>query len=497
MKHSAAVPQVPGSRIRVLGDYPMRNLGYVLYWMVAARRTGWNFALQRAVEQARAARCGLVVLEPLRVDYPWASDRLHAFVLEGMADNARRLEGRPVIYYPYVEPEPGAGQGLLAALAKHARVVVTDECPTFFLRRMQTAAAAALDVRLEVVDSCGLLPLSATEKPYHRAVDFRRFMQRHILRELGQFPLANPVARLRLPEVRLPADVLRRWPATATSDLGRSLCAGLPIDHGTPAVKLTGGARSARRRLGIFLDERAERYADDQNHPDADATSGLSPYLHFGHISPHQVFDDLTQQEDWLADGLADQDARGAREGWWGMSAASEAFLDQLITWRELGFHFCHHVEHADRYETLPQWAQSTLEAHAGDQRPHLYSLEQFAAAETHDQLWNAAQRQLASEGVMHNYLRMLWGKKILEWTPSPRDAFDIMIELNNRFALDGRDPNSLSGISWVLGRFDRAWPERPIFGKVRFMTSESARRKLRLNTYLQRFGSGSKLIRP
>jgi deoxyribodipyrimidine photo-lyase len=172
------------------------------------------------------------------------------------------------------------------------------------------------------------------------------------------------------------------------------------------------------------------------------------------------------------------------------MSPDAEAFLDQLVTWRELGFVYCHHVPEYDRYETLPEWARATLEEHAADPRPHLYTLEELATARTHDELWNAAQRELLEDGTIHGYLRMLWGKKILEWTRHPREALAAMTELNNRYALDGRDPNSYSGIFWTLGRFDRGWPERPVYGKIRSMTSESARRKLDLEGYLARWGA-------
>jgi deoxyribodipyrimidine photo-lyase len=171
------------------------------------------------------------------------------------------------------------------------------------------------------------------------------------------------------------------------------------------------------------------------------------------------------------------------------MNENAEAFLDQCITWRELGFHFCHYRRDHDRYESLPGWAQKTLARHAGDTREYLYSLEQFDAAATHDSLWNAAQNQLRREGRLHNYLRMLWGKKILEWSSEPREALEIMIELNNRYALDGRDPNSYSGIFWVLGRHDRAWgPERPVFGTVRYMSSKNTARKVPVKQYLEKY---------
>ena len=196
--------------------------------------------------------------------------------------------------------------------------------------------------------------------------------------------------------------------------------------------------------------------------------------------------------EQWSPNKLAKK-ATGSSTGWWGTSPAAEVFLDQVVTWRELGFNMCHFRYDYDRYESLPAWAQRTLAEHADDAREAVYTLDEFAAAKTHDPLWNAAQRQLLQQGRIHNYLRMLWGKKILEWSASPRKALEIMLELNNRFALDGRDPNSYSGIFWVLGRYDRAWgPERPIFGKIRYMTSESAARKLRLKKYLQRYGGES-----
>ena len=171
------------------------------------------------------------------------------------------------------------------------------------------------------------------------------------------------------------------------------------------------------------------------------------------------------------------------------MSGNAESFLDELVTWRELGFNMCSRRRDFDRYESLPEWAQTTLRIHESDPRPVVYSFDQMRHAETHDPLWNAAQYQLTSTGRMHNYLRMLWGKKILEWSETPRDALDTMLELNNRFAVDGRNPNSYSGIFWVLGRYDRAWgPERPIFGKIRYMTSENTARKLQLSEYLKQF---------
>jgi deoxyribodipyrimidine photo-lyase len=172
-----------------------------------------------------------------------------------------------------------------------------------------------------------------------------------------------------------------------------------------------------------------------------------------------------------------------------GFGEGADAFLDQLVTWREIGFNMCAHRRDHAEYASLPDWCRRTLDAHASDRRD-LYSVKQLEAARTHDELWNASQRQLLREGRIHNYLRMLWGKKILEWSPSPKDALARMIRLNDKYALDGRDPNSYSGILWVLGRYDRPWgPERPIFGLVRYMSTASAARKLHLREYLARYG--------
>ncbi len=172
------------------------------------------------------------------------------------------------------------------------------------------------------------------------------------------------------------------------------------------------------------------------------------------------------------------------------MGAATEAFLDECITWREVGFNFCALRDDHDQFASLPAWARASLEAHADDPRDHVYALDEFAGARTHDDVWNAAQRQLVGEGRMHNYLRMLWGKKILEWSRTPQEALGTMIELNNRYALDGRDPNSYSGIFWVLGRYDRPWaPRRPIFGVVRYMSSANTLRKLQMKQYMATWG--------
>ena len=286
-----------------------------------------------------------------------------------------------------------------------------------------------------------------------------------------------------------------RWEAASEEVLQGETLSALPIDHSVRPVDLDGGFEAGERRIEAFLGGAIDRYAEERSHPDADAASGLSPWLHFGHVSAHQVFDELAKNEGWSEERLGAK-CGGAREGWWGMSGNAEAFIDELVTWRELGFNMCAHEPGYDRYESLPDWARASLEAHEEDPRPHRYSLEELDESRTHDPIWNAAQNELRETGRMQNYLRMLWGKKILEWSPNAPEALARMIELNNKYALDGRDPNSYSGIFWVLGRYDRAWgPERPIFGKIRYMSSENTKRKLRMRGYLERFGEQASLI--
>lgn len=509
---------VPANRIRTCNAAPIQaERACVLYWMVAFRRTQWNFALDRAIEHARALGKPLLVFESLRAGYRWASDRHHAFILQGTSDNRAACAAAGVTFVAHAERRAGDSAGLLDALARRACVVVTDDYPAFFLPRMIAAAAASLDVRLEAVDSNGLMPLAATDRAFPTAFAFRAFLHRELRPHLEHFPSSDPLdAAADLSGADVDVEVARRWQLDVTPSTvdGRGRGAGthasaaatggsLPattealrdfaIDHTVAPVAARGGAVTASRALDAFLSTRLDAYKEARGVPDEDGASGLSPYLHFGHVSIHDVFSRLMTREGWTTRRLSAKGG-GKREGWWNVSAAAESFLDEAITWRELGYVTCHHrpVDY-DKYESLPEWAQRTLGAHAGDRREFVYMLDEFARAETHDPLWNAAQRQLVREGIIHNYLRMLWGKKILEWTASPREALDVMLELNNRYALDGRDPNSYSGIFWVLGRYDRPWaPERPVFGTIRYMSSTNTAKKTQVKRYLQKYAAGA-----
>jgi len=483
--------EVPLLRIRRLNNLPTNNAGdYVLYWMSAYRRPFYNFALQRAVEHATTLQKPLLVLEELRCDDPFACDRFHQFIMQGMSDNREHFQTTGALYYPFVENETGAGQRLLEALAESACLIVSDDHPGFIYPRLLETAVSKVDVPLEAVDSNGLLPLHAADKDYPTAYAFRRFLQKTLPGNLFDFPQADPLEDIELsPMGELPRETDDHWPQASVERLQTpsAQVSQLPIDHQVTATGEQGGWRQAESYLQRFLADRLPHYLQ-RSEPENHTSSQLSPYLSCGQISSHQIFSQLARQERWSIANLG-PDTKGKRSGWWGMSEAAESFLDQLITWREVGFNAARFRPDYDQYRSLPDWARESLARHCDDPRPYLYSFEQFEQANTHDPLWNAVQNQLLREGRVQNYLRMLWGKKILEWSVNPETALQTMLTLNDKYALDGRDPNSVSGIFWCLGRYDRAWgPERPIYGKIRYMSSENTARKFSVKSYLQRY---------
>ncbi len=365
---------------------------------------------------------------------------------------------------------------------------------------MVAAAGKQLAVALEAVDSNGVLPIDALDKACFRAFDFRRVVQRSFAEHWAARPAQAPLTRHGLPTLAFPKAIGERWPSASAALLAGQAgsLSALPIDHEVPVVSYRGGTRAAKRALAHFVTSKLERYQEDRNHPDRGATSGLSPYLHFGQLSAHRIVSAIAEHEDWTPDALdaLGARARGERTGFWKMQPSAEAFMDQLITWREVGLNFCAHQRDYASFGSLPNWAQKTLLEHKHDPRPTTYSRARLEAAKTHDPIWNAAQRELLREGRIHNYLRMLWGKKILEWSKTPEHALATTLYLNDRYAVDGRDPNSYSGILWCYGRYDRAWgPVRPIFGTIRYLSSENTEKKLWLAQYLERYGEQGALF--
>ena len=490
-------------RARALNTKPLNSEGdYVLYWMIANRRYHCNAALEYAAQVANQRGVPLLVLEEISTRHRFANDRITAFMIQGMLDNIRTFRENKIRYIPWVETPLSGHIGKLHELAKNAVIVISDDFPTYFPRKAVESASTSLPIRFMVVDSNGVFPMAWTDRAYPTAHGFRRFVHERFVDCIETWPSHEPVPhghdlwmndeqfKILSEQSKLgvtPFEWL--WRAGEQGSSGRDALSTLDIDHSIPPVQnVRGGRDTSVRMLREFLSNRLSRYHEDRNQVKNPATSGLSPWFHFGHLSTVEVVRKILDSNGWMPD-LINASRRGARAGWWGLPEPVEAFLDQIITWRELGFNNAfHNPEHND-YNSIPNWAKITLSEHADDERT-TYTLEQIRNADTHDEIWNAAQRQLVRKGIIHNYLRMLWGKRILEWAESPEQAAEWMIELNDTYALDGRDPNSYTGIFWVLGRHDRAWgPERAIFGKIRYMSSEYTRRKFDLKPYLQEFG--------
>jgi deoxyribodipyrimidine photo-lyase len=471
---------------RLNGARTAGDRDYVLYWMQAYRRLERNHALDYALWCAERLERPLVVYEGLRLDYPWASRRLHQFILEGMAANTVRAKERGLNYWAFVEEEKGQGRGLLRELSERAALVVTDDFPCFIVPGQARALAGKVDVPVISVDSNSVVPLSLLGPPVSAAAHLRPRIHKAFAEAWPHRSAARPeVSRAAGRPVAAPFDL---WSGakdvTAFADT-------LPLDGTVPGVDgLPGGTVAARTRLEAFLEHRLPGYADHRSEPRPPGeghASGLSPYLHFGHISVEEVAERvLATTGEWTPEELR-LHSRGKREGFFCDDADVNAFLDEALTWRDVGYswHRARGDDAASLETALLPWALETLGAHSGDARAYLYSAQELEAGQTHDPLWNAAQRELVATGTIHNYLRMLWGKKVIEWSPSPAEAYRVLVHLNNKYALDGRDPNSYTGILWCFGLFDRPWaPERKVFGRVRYMSSDNTARKFRLERY-------------
>jgi deoxyribodipyrimidine photo-lyase len=474
------------ARVRRLNDARVAAAGdYVLYWMQVYRRLERNHALDYALRCAGELGRPLVVYEGLRIDYPWASRRLHRFVLEGMQANAVRAAELGLSYWPFVETGKGRGRGRLRRLSERASLVVTDDFPCFIVPAQAETLARRVDVPVLAVDSNSVVPLSLLGPAVSAAAHLRPRIHKAFA---GAWP-HRAAARPRIPDVatrRVPAP----FDAWRTKDVA-AFVDTLPLDASVPPVPQTpGGTAAARARLRAFVKKRLRGYAEERLEPrslEEGHASGLSPYLHFGHLSIEEVVEAvLATTGRWTPAGLLIHN-RGKREGFFSDDPDVDSFLDEALTWRDVGFqwHWSRRRDAASLETALPGWALATLGAHAKDRRPWLYAPEELEGGTTHDPLWNAAQRELVATGTIHSYLRMLWGKKVLEWSASPAEAYRTLEHLNNKYALDGRDPNSYTGILWCFGLFDRPWPpERKVFGSVRYMSSENTARKFDLAPY-------------
>jgi deoxyribodipyrimidine photo-lyase len=457
---------VVDERVTRLNDREVRKGRYVLYWMQQSQRVEYNHALNVAIREANRAGLPLLVAFGLTDAYPEANSRHFQFMLEGLQDVAAALQKRGIGMVVRLgnPPEVALNIGHAAAL------IVCDVGYLRHQRAWRDQVAREADCRVLQVESDAIVPVAVvSEKAEYAARTIRPRIMRHVERfqTLPRSPrIKHSAAGLRIPGLRLkePARILRR----------------LDIDRSVPPVDpfFKGGTRQAKKHLRRFIKHHLAHYNDHRNQPQTDDISHMSPYLHFGHISPV-----------YLAAKV-----REAREGQ-GIDRA--AYLEELIVRRELALNFVWYTPDYDRYTCLPDWARKTLAEHAGDDRDRIYDRETLENADTHDPYWNAAMREMRYTGFMHNYMRMYWGKKILEWSASPEEAFVTTLSLNNKYFLDGRDPNSYAGVAWVFGKHDRAWFERPIFGKIRYMAASGLERKCDIQGYVDKVAALERKVAP
>jgi deoxyribodipyrimidine photo-lyase len=444
------------TRIQALNDREVAAGDYVLYWMQQSQRAEHNPALDLAVREANRRKLPLVVGFGLMDDYPEANRRHFRFMLEGLQEVAADLQRKGIRLVVRL----GQPSAVALALGQRAALIVCDVGYTRHQREWRRELAAEADCRVLAVEGDVVVPVAVVStKAEYAARTIRPRIQKH----LDDY--------LRLPRAAAPrqSSLDLNLDGIGLDDID-AVIAELKIDRCVSPVTafFKGGTAEARKRLRRFIRHRLAGYDKNSNQPQTDDVSMMSPYLHFGQISP--VY-------------LALQ-VRDAQEGQ-GIDRA--AYLEELIVRRELAINFVHYTPDYDRYSCLPDWAHKTLATHAGDRRAHVYSREELEAAETHDLYWNAAMREMKFTGFMHNYMRMYWGKKILEWTPDPEEAFDTTLAINNKYFLDGRDPNSFAGVAWVYGKHDRAWAERAVFGKVRYMAASGLERKCDIEAYVHK----------
>ena len=443
------------TRILALNDLPPQAGDYVLYWMQASQRTGFNHALERAVVLANELNLPAVVCFGLMDDYPEANERHYAFMLQGLADVQAKLKRRGIAFVV----RHGAPAQAAIELARKAAIVVCDRGYLRHQRRWRDEVADRAGRRVEQVESDVVVPVEEASQKQEFAA---RTLRPKILRLRDKYTVPLRPVKLRSPslELRIKSDIDVTNPQTALSKL--------KLDRAVGCVRsFVGGEVEAQRRLKQFVAKKLATYADGRREPSAGGTSTLSPYLHFGQISPVDIALRVQQSDAPTED--------------------REAFLEELIVRRELAVNFVHFALDYDRFDGLPDWARKTLSEQSRDRRYQLYSRGQLEAAATHDPLWNAAQREMNATGFMQNSLRMYWGKKILEWKATPQEAFDDVLYLNNKYFLCGRDPASYANVGWVFGLHDRPWQRRPIFGTVRYMNESGLNRKYDMEAYLER----------
>ncbi len=424
------------------------------------KRTSHNHALKFAIEQANERNLPLLVYEGLKFYYPWASDRIHTFILEGVAEKRKAFEKLGITYIFYLQKDKSAPKQTVAKIAKDAALIVTDDFPCFIIPQHNAAIAEKANIPVFAVDSNGIIPMSRFEKEEYGAYTIRP----KINKMLDEYFVSFEEAKIKNKKT----DIKVECPNTdVNSENIAKLVAACDIDHDVkPSPVYHGGSANGRKRLKYFIEKILPNYNETRNKPEIDGSSRLSSYLHFGFLSSLEI-------------ALAVKEADAPKE-------SKDAFLEELIVRRELSYNFTRFNENYDSLKSLPDWVQQTMRDHIGDERKEIFTLEQLETCATYDELWNAAQREMNLTGEVHNYVRMLWGKLVIQWSKSYEEAFAVLEHLNNKYCLDGRNPNSYAGILWCFGKHDRPWMEREIFGKMRCMTSASTGKKFDSKKYIR-----------
>ncbi len=439
-------------RLTILSSKKIQKGDYVLYWMQAAQRTEANYALEYAIHQANKHDLPLIVFFGLTDQFPDANLRHYYFLLEGLQDVSQSLQKKGI----ELIVRQGSPEHSIQDLAAAACLVVVDQGYLRIQRDWRSIAAHSLDCPLIQVESDVIVPLQITSsKEEYSAATIRP----KIYKNLQKFLVEIPPEKILHPSTSWDIDSI------SIQDLSVTLH-HLSLDTSVaPVPHLHGGTREAHGHLDRFIKQDLDVYHLSKNNPGHDVLSHMSPYLHFGQISP------LTIALHVMAHG----------------GPGAQAYLEELIIRRELACNFVFYNPHYDSFQGLPPWAANTLSEHATDRRDYQYSSSDLEKAGTHDPYWNAAQLEMIQTGKMHGYMRMYWGKKVIEWSPTPQKAYQNLVALNNKFELDGRDPNGFAGIAWCFGKHDRPWPERPIFGKIRYMTAQGLTRKFDMDTYIEK----------
>ncbi len=452
-----------------------RGTGPVVYWMNREGRLDDNWAYLYAREQAEAAQVPMVVVYNLVPNFEGGGYRQHAFKVGGLKEVYERAQELRTPLYVYAGAD-SHDEVIRYVREQDACTVVTDFAPLRIQRTWLTSVAHAVSCAVYEVDAHNVVPAWITsQKAEFAARTIRPKLARLAPEYLEPFPALTPHTITS--------------PAPKAFD-ERALCALVRAQE--DEASFVPGYTAGMKQLHAFITTRLEGYDDARNDPTVSGQSDLSPYLHYGHIAPARVALDIchaydaryTHPGEVLKKLLYPQRNGSGEEG-----GPYESFIEELIVRRELSDNYCLYTQNYDSVEAFPAWARTTLDAHRRDERAYVYSYEQFERADTHDELWNAAQRQMVREGKMHGYMRMYWGKKILEWTRTPEEALAYAIRLNDRYELDGRDPNGYVGIAWCIGGVhDRPWFNRPIFGTVRYMARSGCEKKFDVDAYIKRY---------